>query len=585
MRHAGARMTEKRSSQLKQALHRSRNVFWSICAFSLFINLAMLNGPLFMLQVYDRVLTSQSRETLVFLTLLAVGILTFQALVEVVRSDLLIRAGAKLDADMRSGAFGLSFDGKQGEQQISTSQGLRDLETVRNFLAGPGLIALFDAPWAPIFLLIVFIVHPYLGLLALVGAGIILALAYLSELATRNALQEAATAHRDADYFVGTLQTNAESARSMGMAHNLERRWTEHHEASLAWQALASDRGARLSSAAKFARQLLQMLALALGAWLTLDNQISAGAIVAASIIMGRALAPIESSIGQWRAFVQVRQAYARLSAALAAQAETGPRTKLPPPTGNYKLEDVYVRIAGVKEPIIKGVSFELKTGEAFGVIGPTGSGKTTLARLMLGSIAPTSGSVRLDGVELSDWPTADIGPYVGYLAQDVELLDGTVAENISRYGAHDSEGIVAAAKVANAHEFILSLPNGYDTLIGERGKLLSGGQRQRIGLARAIYGKSKIVILDEPNANLDAIGEASLRGAVEALKKEGRTVVVVTHRPSILPAIDKLAIMQSGQIVSFGPRDEVLAALNKAVGGVAVAPNSARPEVRHAAN
>lgn len=580
-------MTDKRTSLIKQALHRSRRLFVIVGVFSLFINLAMLNGPLFMLQVYDRVLASQSKETLVVLTLLAAGILVFQSLVEVVRSNLLIRAGAKLDGELRGEAFGLSFDGRQGEQ-MSSAQGLRDLDTMRNFLAGPGLIALFDAPWTPIFLMIVFVIHPLLGVLALTGAVVILGLAYLSELATRNALKEAAAAHRDSEYFVGTLQTNAESARSMGMAHNLQRRWQEHHEASLAWQALASDRGARLNAAAKFARQFLQILALALGAWLALENQISAGAIVASSIIMGRALAPIEATIGQWKGFVQARQAFARLNEVLRSEQDTGPRTELPVPTGNYRLEDVFVRIEGVKEPVVKGVSFELKAGEAFGLIGPTGSGKTTLARLMIGSIKPTAGSVRLDGVEISDWASKEVGPHIGYLAQDVELLDGTVAENISRYGEHDSAAIVAAAKTANAHEFILTLPNGYDTLIGERGKLLSGGQRQRIGLARAIYGNSKVVVLDEPNANLDATGEANLRQAVEIMKKQGRTVIVVTHRPGILPAVDKLAVMQAGQIASFGPRDQVLAALNKAVAGIAKAavPTSkpATAEVRHAA-
>jgi PrtD family type I secretion system ABC transporter len=580
----GAPMTDNRASVIKQSLHRSRKIFWSVGAFSLFINLALLNGPLFMLQVYDRVLTSQSRETLIVLTILSVGILIFQGMVEVVRSRILIRAGAKLDADLRSATFGLSFEGKPGEQQVSTAQGLRDLDTVRNFLAGPGLIALFDAPWAPIFLGIVFIVHPFLGALALIGACVILALAYASEIATRQALQEASNAHRDSEYYVGTLQTNAESARSMGMARNLERRWQEHHEASLAWQAVASERAARLSSAAKFARQGLQTFALALGAWLTLEGQISAGAIVASSIIMGRGLQPLEAAVSQWRALIHARQAYKRLSAALANEPNKAERTKLPAPTGAYRLENVVLRLPGLKEPIINGVSFELRAGETLGLIGPTGSGKTTLARLMLGSIAPTAGSVRLDGVEVSDWPAADIGPHIGYLSQDVELLDGTVAENISRYGEHDSDAIVSAAKVANAHEFILALPNGYDTMIGERGRLLSGGQRQRIGLARAVFGSSKIVILDEPNANLDATGEAGLRAAVEAMKAQGRTVIVITHRPGVLPAVDKIGVVQGGQIVSFGPRDQVLAQLNKAAGTPTRVPaNAQTSEPRHA--
>jgi len=558
-------MTQVRMSAIGRSLHRSRKVFLSVGIFSLFINLTMLNGPLFMLQVYDRVLSSQSKETLAFLTLLAAGVLIFQSLMEVVRSNLLIRAGAQLDSELQSQTFGLSFDGKIAEHQTSSAQGLRDLDALRGFLAGSGLIALFDAPWTPIFLFVVFIIHPALGVLALAGAAVILLLAYLSELATRSALKEAATAHRDSEYFVGTLQNNAESARSMGMVRNLQARWQEHHEASLAWQALASDRAAQLNAAAKFARQMLQILALALGAYLALENQISAGAIVASSIIMGRALAPIEATIGQWKGFVQARHAYARLADALKSEADGAPRTELPPPTGAYKLEDVVVRYDGVKEPVLKGISLELSPGEAFGVIGPTGSGKSTLARLMIGAMKPSSGSVRLDGVELSDWVTREVGSHIGYLAQDIELLDGTVAENISRYGEHNSAAIVEAAKIAGAHEFILTLPNGYDTVIGDRGKLLSGGQRQRVGLARAVYGGCKVVVLDEPNANLDAIGEADLRRAIETLKKQGRTVVIVTHRPGVLPAVDRLAVMQAGQIASVGPRDEVLAAINKA--------------------
>jgi len=558
-------MTQVRMSAIGRSLHRSRKVFLSVGIFSLFINLTMLNGPLFMLQVYDRVLSSQSKETLVFLTLLAAGVLIFQSLMEVVRSNLLIRAGAQLDSELQSQTFGLSFDGKIAEHQTSSAQGLRDLDALRGFLAGSGLIALFDAPWTPIFLFVVFIIHPALGVLALAGAAVILLLAYLSELATRSALKEAATAHRDSEYFVGTLQNNAESARSMGMVRNLQARWQEHHEASLAWQALASDRAAQLNAAAKFARQMLQILALALGAYLALENQISAGAIVASSIIMGRALAPIEATIGQWKGFVQARHAYARLADALKSEADGAPRTELPPPTGAYKLEDVVVRYDGVKEPVLKGISLELSPGEAFGVIGPTGSGKSTLARLMIGAMKPSSGSVRLDGVELSDWVTREVGSHIGYLAQDIELLDGTVAENISRYGEHNSAAIVEAAKIAGAHEFILTLPNGYDTVIGDRGKLLSGGQRQRVGLARAVYGGCKVVVLDEPNANLDAIGEADLRRAIETLKKQGRTVVIVTHRPGVLPTVDRLAVMQAGQIASVGPRDEVLAAINKA--------------------
>lgn len=568
-------MSDVRTSLLGQALFRSRKLFITVGVFSFFINLAMLNGPLFMLQVYDRVLTSQSQDTLIFLTILAVGVLVFQSMLEVTRSDLLIRAGAKLDSELSAETFGLSLDAHN--KVMSSAQGLRDLDAVRGFLSGPGLIALFDAPWTPIFLLLVFVIHPALGALALCGALVILAITYLNELATRKALAEATTAHRDSEYFVGTLHNNSESARAMGIADNVRVRWQEHHDASLAWQALASDRGTRLNTAAKMSRQALQIFSLALGAWLALNNEISAGAIVASSIIMGRALQPIEAAIGQWKAFVHARQAYTRLSSALKADAP-GQRTKLPAPEGAFKLEEVWMRFEGVKDPILRNVSFELAPGDTLGIIGPTGTGKSTLARLMIGAWKPTTGSVRLDGVEVSDWPAGEIGPHVGYLAQDVELLDGTVAENISRYGAHDSTAIVEAAKTAGAHNFILTLPNGYDTVIGDRGKLLSGGQRQRIALARAIYGDTRVVVLDEPNANLDANGEAELRRAVEILKKQGRTVVVVTHRPGILPAVDKIAVLRSGEVVSFGPRDEVLAALNKASAAAANGNAAQRP-------
>ncbi|NOT40387.1 MAG: ATP-binding cassette domain-containing protein, partial [Alphaproteobacteria bacterium] len=283
---------------------------------------------------------------------------------------------------------------------------------------------------------------------------------------------------------------------------------------------------------------------------------------------------------------IHARQAYARLSAALQAESPTQ-RTVLPPPEGGFKVEEAWMRFDGVKEPVLRNISFELGAGEALGIIGPTGTGKTTLARLLIGAWKPTSGSVRLDGVEVSDWPSSQIGPHVGYLAQDVELLDGTIAENISRYGEHDSAAIVDAAKAAGAHSFILTLPNGYDTVIGDRGKLLSGGQRQRVALARAIYGNTRVVVLDEPNAALDAHGEAELRRAVETLKKQGRTVVVVTHRPAILPAVDKIAVLRGGEIISFGPRDEVLSALNKAATAAArPAPvNVTNLEARHAAS
>jgi PrtD family type I secretion system ABC transporter len=564
-------MSERRAGLLKQALFESRSVFYTVGAFSLFINLAMLNAPIFMLQIYDRVLTSQSKETLLMLTILSVALLLLTGLVEIIRSRLLVRAGARLDTALSTETFGAALDPQQKGASPS-SAALRDLDSLRTFLTGPGLLSLFDAPWTPIYLFIVFLLHPVLGVLALFGAVVILGLAYFNEFATRDALLEANFAHRDAESFVGTLQNNVEAAKTMGMVQNLQSRWQEHHRASLAWQALASDRGAILSSAAKVVRQGLQTLCLAIGAWLVLENQMSAGMIVAASIIMGRALAPVEATIGQWRSFVQAREAYRRLNSQLSGEVSARVVTELPPPEGHYRLQDVWMRFDGVKEPVLQGVSFELPAGKTLGIVGASGAGKSTLARLMIGLWPPARGSVRLDGVEMSDWPGGQIGPYVGYLPQDVELLDGTVAENIARYGQHNSEKIVEAAKIAGAHEFIASLAQGYDTEIGDRGKLLSGGQRQRVALARAIYGLTRIIILDEPNANLDTSGEADLRTAVRALKRQGRTIIMVTHRPSILQDVDMLAVMNQGRLTNFGPRDEVLRALSKAAPAAAAA-------------
>lgn len=553
-------------SMLERAMAKMRSIFVTVGVFSLFVNLAMLIAPLYMLQVYDRVLTSQSTDTLLMLTILAAALLLLSSVVEIARSRLLVRAGANLDAALSSPLFARALGKPLTEWGGAPSQPLRDLEQLRTFLTGSGLLALLDAPWTPIYLAVIFILHPVLGFIALAGAVLILGLALMSEFSARTPLHKAGATSRQSHALVEALARNAEAVHAMGMLDNLRQRWLASHEAGVAWQADASDRVGALKAAAKFVRYGLQIAILGAGAWLAISGALSPGAMVAASIIMGRALAPVESAIGQWRGFVDAGAARKRLESELGALDEGAERTELPAPEGHVSVENVVMRPEHAEEPVLQFVSFKLEAGDALGLIGPSGAGKSSLARLLVGVWAPTMGAVRLDGADLADWPRGEVGRYIGYMPQDVELLDGTVAENISRFGPKDSEGVIEAAQLAGAHELILDLPMGYDTAIGEGGRILSGGQRQRIALARAVYGDARLIVLDEPNANLCADGELALCRALERLKQEGRTIVVISHRPSVLRSVDKLLILRHGRIDMFGERDEVLATLPKPV-------------------
>ncbi len=554
----------------QDAIGALRPAFIIVGLFSLFINLMMLVAPVYMMQVYDRVLSSQSHDTLLMLTLLAVALLGLGALVEAARSRLMVRISTDLDARLNRvlfhGAFADQRQFEAGVNPDAASQPLRDFDKVRSFLTGAGVLAFFDTPWVPIYLAIIFMFHPILGLIATAGAIAIFALAWLSEFSTRQPLTRAGTQMRSSRDFVDTFARNSETVRAMGMLPSLEGRWFSHHEAGVAWQAQASDRMALLQATTKALRAGLQIAILGTGAWLALEQAMSAGAMVAASIIMGRALAPVEAAIGQWRGFIEARGALARLKVVLSEPAlpEDYVQTRLPNPTGRVTVEGVGLKLQGVDVPVLRGVSFELEHGEVLGLIGPSGAGKSSLARLLAGAVMPSVGSVRFDGADISDWPKEYLGPYVGYLPQTVELFSGTVAENIARFGPHDSEAIVAAAKVAGAHDMILSLPNGYDTPIDHEGRNLAGGQRQRIGLARSVYDKAQVIVLDEPNANLDAEGEAALKAAISGLKSNGRTVVVISHKPSLLAEADKLLVLRSGMMEFFGPRDHVMAQLQQ---------------------
>jgi len=571
---------------LRRIFAETRPAFLLVAAFSLFINLAMLVVPIYMLQVYDRVLTSMSHDTLLMLTLLAGGLLFLSATVEAARSRILIRVGAKIDARLSEPLFTTILTQQLSQHRDAASQPLRDLNALRTFLTGSGLIAFFDAPWTPIYLALIFMFHPVLGGIAALGAFLIVGLALLSELAARRKLIDAGVESRKANDLVEHFARNVDAIHAMGMVKNLQSRWLSHHDGSVAWQALASESVSLTTAAASLVRMLLQIAILSAGAWLALEQAISPGVIVAASIIMGRALAPVQAAIGNWRNFLDARSAYTRLSATLKHHEAHIPRTKLPAPKGLLAVEDVTMRLPGASEPLLFKVCFALSPGESLGLIGPTGAGKSTLARLLVGVWKPSMGKIGLDGADISSWPKDDLGPYIGYMPQSVELLQGTVAENIARFGEPDADKIVEAAKLADAHDLVLSLPDGYDTVLGYGGHVLSGGQSQRIALARAVFNDPRFVVLDEPNANLDGEGEVALKNALVKLRQKRVTTIVISHRPSLLAHVDKLLMLREGRVDLFGLRADIMARLPMAVPEVANGGNGGKrgKERRHGA-
>ncbi|MBK1668706.1 type I secretion system permease/ATPase [Rhodovibrio sodomensis] len=553
---------EKRSqsNRLSQALASVRGPFVATVVFSFFINLLMFVAPLYMLQVYDRVLGSRNETTLVMLTIIAGGMLFVFGLLELVRSRVLVRIGCRLDRVLNDQVFSSVFERTVKQPSTGHSQALRDLDSLREFLTGPGLIAFCDAPWVPLFLAVVFLFHPVLGLVALVGALIIFLLALANEILTRKPLSDASKASVGANTFVSTSLRNAEAVQAMGMLSGIMSRWSAKHQDVIGLQAQASDRAGLILSSSKAIRMFLQVAILGAGAYLVLQQEITPGTMIAASIIMGRALAPVEAAVGQWRSFVNARTGYRRLNDLLLNTNAKKEQMSLPSPRGHVTVEGIVVAPPGSRTPVLKGVSFEVPAGEALGVIGPSGAGKSTLARALVGVWPAANGSVRLDGADLHDWDKEQLGPFLGYLPQDVELFDGSVAENISRFRDMDSDAVVRAAGMAGVHEMILRLPDGYDTQIGAGGQALSGGQRQRVALARALYGDVRFVLLDEPNANLDTEGEKALIAAIGRLRGEGRTVVIITHRPQLLSGVDKVLAIDSGRVQAFGPREDVLA-------------------------
>ena len=560
---------KKVRTELELAIVDLRRTFMTIGSFSFFINLMMLTAPLYMMQLYDRVLASRNESTLIALTLIAVMMLVIMGTLEMIRSRVLVRVGAKLDQRMSARIFSATFTRSLGVAEVDRGMALRDLDVLRTFLTSSAPFALFDAPWAPVFLILIFIFHPLLGVIALIGAIILFGLAVANELRTRPRLDEAMRHANEANVFAQSSLRNAEVIQAMGMLPALQQRWRQRHEKALALQAEASDRGGTITSASKSFRMILQVAMLGTGALLAIEQIITPGVMMASSIIMARALSPVEQAIGNWRGIVTARQAYGRLQELLTGLPQEGEHMRLPDPEGKVSAERLVGVPPGAQVAVIKGISFEIEAGEAVGVIGPTGAGKSTLARLLVGIWKPYGGNLRLDGADLNNWDMEELGRFIGYLPQDVELFAGTVSENISRFGEEpDSADIVAAARLAGIHDMVLRLPNGYDTMIGESGRRLSGGQRQRIALARAVYGLPSLVVLDEPNSNLDAEGDKALGEAIKALKQMGKTVIVMAHRPSAIAAVDKLIMLRDGQIELFGDKDEVLQKVVERRGG-----------------
>ena len=548
------------ASLLRDTFRRCRPALLFAILFSSVINLLMLVPPLYMMQVYDRVLSSRSEATLVALTVLTLGAFVAVGLLEVTRSRILVRVSARLDTLLSPLIFDAVFRNHVRTMGGARTQPLNDVATVRQFAAGQGLFAFFDIPWAPIFLLLLFLLHPLLGLLSLGGGVILVILAFATERTTRTRLADATRNSVAAANFAETSLRNGDAMTAMGMLEAIKTRWMRRHNESLRLQSGASDWAGILTSTTKVVRIALQSLMLGAGALLAIEGKISPGLMIAASIIGAKSLAPVEALIGNWNQVVAAQLAWRRLRALLDTVAVEPDRMALPTPKGQLSVSAIVVAPPGAAAAVLKGVSFDLQPGEALGILGPSGSGKSTLARVITGVWPAASGTVRIDGAELSQWSRDALGPHMGYLPQDVDLFDGTVAENIARLGPVDPEAVVEAAQRAGIHDLILSLPQGYDTPIGESGNRLSGGQRQRVGIARALYGTPALCIFDEPNSNLDEAGEGHLIQALLHLRETKRTAIIIAHKPSILNHVDKIMILQAGQVAFLGPRAEAFA-------------------------
>jgi ATP-binding cassette subfamily C protein/ATP-binding cassette subfamily C protein EexD len=546
------------SSAFAAVLRAGAGYFGTAGAFSLAINVLYLAGPLYMLQVYDRAVPSGSRVTLLMLTL--VLLLSFLALagLDMARARVLTRASLRLDRRLAPRIMTAIVD-RPTEPAGLRSQLLRDFDGLRQFITGAGIHALFDLPWAPIYIAVIFMLHWTLGAFALACSVVLMLMTLMNEWLVGGPLSRAnAAAARNYGFTEMSLR-NAEVIKAMGMKDGLLGRWAVDRDRMLGQQILASDRGAASQASIRFLRLSMQSVILGLGGYLVIERSVTAGTMFAASLLLGRALQPVEQFSGAWRSFISVRNALKRLSDLLAASPARSANVSLPRPAGHVQVETLGFAIRETSKPILRSVSFELVPGEVLGIVGGSGAGKSTLARHLVGVLRPSAGVVRLDGADVSDWSCNGLGQYIGYLPQDIELFSDTVAANINRFQPGDDGAMIAAARLAGVHDVILRLPNGYNTEIGEGGAFLSGGFRQRLALARAVYGDPSLVVLDEPTSNLDSDGDIALASCIQQLKRRGRTIVLIAHQPGAIGVADKLLVLHEGCVAAFGPRAQVL--------------------------
>ncbi|MBF9232715.1 type I secretion system permease/ATPase [Microvirga alba] len=554
------------STEVYDALKSCSPSFTGVAIFSAVVNILALTGSIYMLQIYDRVLSSRSIATLVGLSLIVLAAYVLQGGLDMLRGKMLARIGARFDEMLSARVFDLvATMPLKGAKHSESMQPIRDLDQIRGFLSSLGPTALFDMPFMPIFFIGCFIIHPWLGVMSVLGGVCIVILTLYTDAKSKGPSYELTKSAAERHTMAETSRRNAEAIRALGMLRFLANRYDEVHCRHVNDGLRASEAASGISAFAKVFRMVLQSGILGLGAYLVIQGQMSGGLMIAASIMMSRALAPIEIAVAHWKGFVAARQGYRRLQHIMTIVPAQDPRMSLPAPQASVSVEDAYVGAPGTQQPIVQAASLQLTAGQGLGLIGPSASGKSTLARSLVGVWPTLRGQIRLDGAALDQWESDDLGRHIGYLPQDVELFEGTVAENISRFQPEASaEAIIEAARTAGAHELILNLPEGYDTRIGESGASLSGGQRQRVALARALYGNPFLVVLDEPNASLDGAGDEALNQAILSVRQRGGVVIVITHRPAALGHVDLVAIMEEGRIKAMGPRDEVLQAVMK---------------------
>ncbi|MDF2795876.1 MAG: peptidase [Pseudomonas orientalis] len=556
-------MSRIQENNLRAALRACKSSFLSVGFFSLFVNTLMLVPTFFMIQVSGRVVPSSSESTLLMLTLIMTVLMITLGSLEWVRSRIMVRISNRLDVllsrDVYRASFRRALNSGGGD---ATAQSLNDLTSLRQFFTGQGLFAFFDAPWFPIYTIVMFLFHPWFGWMTLACGFILTVLAFINHRVTGDALAEANKESVVSNVATTKTLRNAEVIESMGMLETLMNRWAKRQRKVLKLQSDASDKGGVVGSVSKTFRMWAQSIMLAIGGYLVITHEINPGLLMAGSLLLGRALAPIDMMIGSWKGFVAAKVQYDRLDKVLEDQNAEPDRMKLPTPEGHIQVENLVLAPPGSKTPVLRNISFVAPAGSIVGIIGPSAAGKSTLVRGLLGIWPSQHGVVRLDGADISTWDKHDLGPYVGYLPQDIELFEGTISENIARFEKVDPEKVVEAAQTAGVHEMILMQPDGYDTVIGSDGVNLSGGQRQRIGLARALYGKPRLIVLDEPNSNLDDVGEKALGVALQKIKESGATVFIVSHRPNILSRLDRVLVMSAGTITLYGERDKVIAQL-----------------------